>query len=141
MATVTRVSSGGWDVTVSPNESVKLGTSQKYIDGDIQITALGEDMTTTFTITTTYGNLTCARTGNVINVYGFLSKMPSSNTLSLGNISSLKSVNGYNLFNLLSETSPYIPIGSLWIGNSGTATMYKGNQINAYVYGTAIVES
>lgn len=90
-------------------------------------------------LTTDYGIIDFYRQGKVVSFYGRLSDLPAGMVVQLGIAPfTLNIANG--VFPCYNNTSPYNPIGSIWIYKNSTIELYKPEALSLmYVFGTSII--
>lgn len=91
--------------------------------------------------TITRGQMSFTRRGNVVTYYGSLSGLATGSSIVYDTLpSEFRPKDTYAVSPLYSNSSPYTPIGSIWIDNNTTPTIaiYKGSQTSAYASGTYV---
>lgn len=72
----------------------------------------------------------------VVQIYGFISSLPSTTSIELG-VSKLKPITPYAVIPFYYEILPYNIVGTLWIESTGKITIYKpSNVVQGYISGT-----
>lgn len=75
------------------------------------------------------------KSGKVVSFYAYFASAPSSGTIKSGYRPCGGTSGRYMILPLLSKSSPYTPVGSVWINGSGAMTFY-GAGSGGYVSGT-----
>lgn len=75
------------------------------------------------------------KSGKVVSFYAYFASAPSSGTIKSGYRPCGGTSGHYMILPLLSKSSPYTPVGSVWINGNGSVTFY-GASNGGYVSGT-----
>lgn len=97
-------------------------------------TSIGAELTTVnqITINTNYGNVYLSKCGKVVNIYGSLTGLPLNQNVDIIDTNIPKSKNRYQIGCLYKAQYPYIPSGSIWVGDLNYLHLYTSAQ-NVYV--------
>ena len=87
----------------------------------------------------TADGITYIKIGNHVDLYGALSNLGSGTTVTLTSLQFCKPLSHYAVIPLYSITAPYVPVGTMWIGDTGSVAIYKTSATTSgYVSGSYI---